>query len=155
VNAAHVHLLVNHVPIIGELLALPLLGLALWRRDVGSTLAACLVVAIAGAGGAAADLTGDGAADAVWDLPGTSKGWLHEHEERGEKAAIVAGITGIGAIAVGVATARRGSPPMAGLAAVGVAALASAGLLVWTGAAGGYIRHVEFRDEAPEPPAPP
>ena len=145
-NPAHLHLLVNHFPIIGTYLALPLLVIAAWRRaDRGALLAVVLVLAISGATAVAANLTGDPAESRVESLPSVSKHWIDEHSERADYATVVAVVTAVGAIGLLAWAMRRGETPLAGLAVLGFLTTISAGAMAWTGLAGGQIHHGELR----------
>ena len=82
----HMHLLVNHAPILGAFFALALLlvsfgyGQEVLRR---TALVALVVVAVAGW---AAKLTGDPAEDGVRGLPGVTRAAIHAHEEMADTA---------------------------------------------------------------------
>jgi hypothetical protein len=150
-NGAHLHLLVNHLPIIGAFLTLPLLALALVRRhDRGLLLAATLTLAIVGVGALAALNTGEQAEEVVEHLPGFSEQTIELHEERAEIAAIVAVVSAVGGLSLlGLAWRRDGPVPSLWLAALLAATLATSGTMAWTGQAGGVIRHTEIRDGGP------
>lgn len=147
-NAAHVHLLVNHLPIIGSMLTVPLLLLALaTARERGALRAAVLVAVLTAAGGGLALWSGEPAEEVVEDTAGVDEGAIHEHEERAEAAAALAGLTAVLGIAALALSERKKAVhlPVTGLALVG--ALVSAGAMAWTGAAGGPIRHSEIRGD--------
>ena len=56
-DPAHLHLMVNHLPILGSMLSLPLIGIAAWRRtEKGPTLAYATQLTL-GALGAVVSLT--------------------------------------------------------------------------------------------------
>jgi hypothetical protein len=149
-NPAHLHLLVNHFPIVGAFVSLPLLALALWRRgDRGSLLAAVTVLVVSAAGAGAAQLTGDDAEEVVEHLPGVSESLIHTHEERAEVATILAVVTGLGSLGILGFAIRSGKTPLIGTVVLTAGALATAGTMAWTGQAGGQIRHTEIRDGAP------
>ena len=143
-NDAHLHLLVNHLPIVGSLLSVLLLSLALWRGERGALAAATLALAFTGLGAGAALWTGEPAEDFVEHrVAGADEGLMHEHEERAEVATVLAGLgaaAGIGLLALG-----SSAPKIAGYGLLGLS-IASAGAMAWTGAAGGPIRHTEIRD---------
>ncbi len=146
-NPAHLHLLVNHFPIIGTYLALPLLVLALVRRaDRGALYALVLVLVISGAGAVAANLSGDPAEARVEDLPSVSKHWIDVHSDRADDATIIAVVTAVGALGLLGWTIRRGSTPIVGLGVLGFLTTLSAGAMAWTGVAGGQIHHGELRE---------
>ena len=147
---AHLHLLVNHLPIVGAALSTLLWGLALVTGgDRGALRAAALAAVFTGAGAAAAQLTGEPAEEAVERLPWADEALMHEHEERAEAATVVAVISGVlGLVAWGIAEKKdKGHIALTGAALVG--AIGTAGLMGWTGQAGGQIRHDEIRDGAP------
>lgn len=152
-NPAHVHLVLNHFPIVGTALAALLLGIALASRTFlaketarGITLAGTILLAVSGASAAAAYLTGEPAEEQVEDMPGVDEPAIEEHEERAEVATVFAVLLGVGAVAASIVGGRR-----EGSLTVAVpfgAALLSSGLMAWTGAAGGKIHHPEVRDGA-------
>jgi len=141
-SAAHLHLLINHLPIVGGLLALALLLLALWRP--AHLASAALVLMLSGVGAGAALLTGEPAEEQVEHLPGVSEALIHEHEERAELAALLSVAAGLAA-AGALATQRWSRLPGFALPALLALSSASAGAMVWTGASGGVIRHSELQ----------
>lgn len=146
-NDAHLHLLVNHLPIVGAMLSLPLFGLALLMpKDRGALRAAVLVAVFTALGGVAADLTGEPAEEVVEGLPDVTEDAIHEHEERAEVAVVTAVIGGLIAVGALVVSERKKAVhlPVTGLALL--AAVATAGTMAWTGQAGGPIRHTEIRE---------
>lgn len=147
-NPAHFHLVINHFPIVGTLLAIPLFGLALLRgRDRGVWLAATVLLGLAGVFAGAAFLTGEPAEEYVEDMAGVTEAAIGTHEERAEVATVFAVLTGVGAIAAfAIGRKREGA-----LLVIGplCAAVVTGGLMVWTGAAGGAIRHPEIGTDGP------
>ncbi|HET6765528.1 MAG TPA: hypothetical protein VFH27_17735 [Longimicrobiaceae bacterium] len=146
-TAAHLHLLVNHVPILGAAFALALLAASLlWAPDVLRRTALVTLVVV-GAAAFVADRTGEPAEDAVRGLPGITRATIHEHEEMAEKSWLAAGVLGLVSIVVLVRWRRTPIP-----APVGVGMLAGtavvAGMMAYTGLLGGRIRHTEFRPGA-------
>ena len=144
-NPAHLHLMLNHLPVIGVPLVGALLAWALIRgsRELYRTaLGAAVVVA---ALTYPVFLTGEPAEDRVEDTAWASKDLIHEHEERAEAALIAVLVTGAIA-AFGLWQSRGGresSRVIGGLTLTGLAI--GAGLLAWTALAGGPIRHDEIR----------
>jgi uncharacterized membrane protein len=93
-NEAHLHLLVNHFPIIGTLFGLGVLitGLLLKNNSVKNT---AYFLFVASAIFTAFSMgTGEGAEELVEDLPNIGKQIIHEHEEIAEKFAILMYVTG-------------------------------------------------------------
>jgi len=151
---AHIHLALNHVPVIGILLAVLLLGIALLRQKyelqrtsywliAGLALLALLVY-----------LTGEPAEELVEGLPGYSEALVEHHEEVALIATIGMAVAGLAA-AVALVRGRRQVTPGAStypwvvlLLAVGVA-----GLMLWTANLGGQIRHSEIRSTSAAAPS--
>jgi len=149
-NAAHLHLVLNHLPIIGALLSVPLVILALaFRNERGLLIAAAVTLTVTGAGALASMQTGEPAEELVEHLPGVAEPLIQAHEERAEVATGLAVATAIGALALFGMTVRRGtSLPAPWLAALLVGTVATSGAMAWTGKAGGVIRHTEIRNDA-------
>lgn len=138
----HLHLLLNHLPIVGTFLALPLLLLAALGRQRGALTAAVLVLGLAGGGAGAAYLTGEPAEEVVEDLAGTSEAALEAHEDRARLATALALLT---ALVGGVGLVRPNAGPL--IPTLFVLTSLSATAMAWTGAAGGQIRHNALRGD--------
>lgn len=144
----HLHLLANHIPVIGAGLGLAALLVALAIR---STVAIRTALALAAAATAATPLvswSGEAAEERLEDsrlLDAAGRKWMDIHEERAEAA--VGGL--LVACALCVAALAAGAWKPQHLVAAGiVAAVALAvglGLGAWAGGAGGQIRHAEIR----------
>jgi hypothetical protein len=142
-NAAHLHLLLNHAPVFGVLFALVLLGLARIRRSEELARIGLGALVVSGLAAAAAMVTGEPAEHAVEHLAGISEPAIEAHEEAAELAAIA---TYAGAVIALAALALRRRIALAGhlrLLAL-VAALAAFGLMARTANLGGQIRHPEI-----------
>ena len=94
-NDAHLHLLVNHFPIIGTLFGLGILisGMLLKNNSVKNT--AYILFIVAAVFSAFSMGTGEGAEELVENLPSIGKQIIHEHEEIAEKFAIIMYATGL------------------------------------------------------------
>jgi uncharacterized membrane protein len=144
-NDAHLHLLVNHFPIIGTILGLGVLisGILLKNNSVKNT---AYVLFIVSAIFAAFSMgTGDGSEKMVEDMPSVGKHIIHEHEEMAEKLAIVLYFLGVISI-VGLFTNIKNKPKayLVSYLAVAIGAVAVF-LAQQTGTTGGEIRHTEIR----------
>lgn len=146
-SGVHIHLLVNHVPILGALFALTLLAASFkFAPDVLRRTALVVLVGV-GIAGAAANYSGEPAEDAIRGFPGVQRAVIHEHEEFAEKSFLVGAV--IGALALGMLIRWRRAPMPR---AVTLGALASAtvvcGMMAYTGLLGGQVRHTEVRPDA-------
>ncbi|AUX25613.1 hypothetical protein SOCEGT47_061620 [Sorangium cellulosum] len=145
-NAAHFHLVVTHLPIVGVAMAAVLLVLALFHRaERGALRAAVLVLALSAAGAAAAYLSGEPAEEIAERLPGTSEQAIEVHEERAGAATALAGLTALAGVAALLLVERRRIAPGAPVAITLAGAILTSGAMAWTGASGGEIRHPEAR----------
>jgi hypothetical protein len=144
-NPAHLHLMLNHVPVFGALFAALLIGWGLLRRSedvLRLGLALGLVVGIATWG---VQLTGEPAEEVVEHLAGVSRRTIHAHEEASEWATYVIAAAGLVSL-LALLLVRRRHRAARGLSLlalvvslVGFAAVSRAALL------GGEIRHPEAR----------
>jgi len=157
---AHLHLALNHVPIIGLVVAsLPvLMGILFHSRGAlasGLLAVICCVGAvpvIMETGEAAREAFFDGSAQPDLDKAGYDA--LRQHAGRAKATAPVVYAAGIIAFVALIALTKfpRQSAWIAW--AVLLANLFSVALSVWTAEAGGRIRHAEFRSESAGSPYP-
>ncbi|MDQ2793989.1 MAG: hypothetical protein M3Y12_08275 [Bacteroidota bacterium] len=145
-NQAHIHLIVNHVPIVGSLFAAVLLGVGVFRHHLDLTKAGLVAVLAAGLLCLPAQLTGEGAAAIAQDLPRVSRALIHNHEAAAELG-FWALETAAALALFGLLLLKSASPRARLLAVLAlVAAVLSFGLLVRAGNLGGQIRHTEIRE---------
>ncbi|MGB7213086.1 MAG: hypothetical protein WBC97_10735 [Gemmatimonadales bacterium] len=151
-SPAHLHLLVNHLPILGAPFVLLVLAWGAFTRSRDVTrLALWLMVPLALVG-FLADQSGDSAKHQLKAESWIDKALVHEHEERADTTVIVFYVVGaLGALAL---WRRRSHPDERWPLGVAAVALTTASLLAaWTGLAGGVIRHDEIRPAAAAPAA--
>ncbi|MBI5388542.1 MAG: hypothetical protein HZA90_28080 [Verrucomicrobia bacterium] len=144
-NAAHLHLLLNHLPVVGSLFAVGVIAIGLlFRREAATRvgLGLALVVALLAV---PAYLTGEPAEDVAEKLPGVSKAVIEPHEEAAGLA--LGAVLIFGAAAAVVLLVGRGGRPIrkAWLLLVLLCGLVSAGTLAYTALLGGQVRHTEIR----------
>jgi hypothetical protein len=156
-NAAHAHLLLNHIPVIGAILGLIVLVWGFYRKNSEVRTAAMLVFVIVALLSIPAYLTGEPAEEMVEDLPGVSHDLIHEHEEAAEFAIWVMQGLGLASL-VGLffAWKKNAVPNWLNIAILALA-LASAAAMARTANLGGVIRHPEISGPAQgqAPPAKP
>lgn len=143
----HVHLLLNHFPIIGTLIALIifLVGLALQNQTLKQTSYwTFFLIALVSL---ATYYSGTQAAHTVEELPNVTEALVHRHKAVAGWALVVLEITG----ALGLAgifffrRAKNGTPWLNPTFLV--VAIAATTLMAWAGMHGGTIRHTEVRGE--------
>lgn len=143
-SGAHLHLILNHVPVLGAVFGLLLLSYGLLRRSDSVVRASLWTLAVVGVAGLAAYWTGEPAEEVVENMPGISEAILERHEEVAYLATIGAGLVGL--IALAVLAVHRARPVAASYSAVML--LLTAGLfgaMAWTANLGGQIHHAEIR----------
>ena len=143
-NATHLHLVFNHLPIIGSVLGGLILIYALLVKSERTLTAAYAVLALSALGGMITYFTGEGAEEIVEDISGISKAALEQHEGFALFAFI--GITLVGfASLVGMFLQYKKSAYASTVAWVTFfASIVAFGLLVGAGYSGGQIRHTEL-----------
>lgn len=154
-SSAQVHLLLNHVPVLGTIFGLALLLFALlWRKE--ETLKVTLgVFVVIGVAAVIVQLTGEAAEEMVEGLASFSDAAQERHEDVAAWATIATGALGVAALA-GIVTFHRRSPPAWFRAFILVLAVAASSLMAWTAHLGGQVMHAELRPpgslEPPEAP---
>ena len=147
-NDAHLHLAVNHFPIVGTILGLGILiiGMILKNDSVKNTAFALFI--IAAIFGAFSVGTGEGAEEMVEDMPNIGKEIIHKHEELAEKFAIILYVLGV--ISVGgifLSFIHHAKAKLISYAALVVAVVALF-FAKEVATSGGEVRHTEIRSNA-------
>ena len=147
-NDAHLHLVVNHFPIIGTILGLGILitGIILKNNTVKSTAYVLFIVAAIFA--AFTMSTGEGAEELVEDMPSIGKQIIHEHEEMAEKLAIILYVLGAVSLAGLFLNYKKHSKAQLISYIALIIAIAGVFFAQQTGTTGGEIRHTEIRANA-------
>jgi len=149
-NLAHTHLLLNHLPIIGTMIALAifLVSLAANRDDLKqASLALFALIAIFSI---PTYMSGSGARDTIQDTPGISMEMLEAHQGAALLAFIFMELTGLVSLAGLWRYSRTAKNPWGAqparttLWAVLVLAILTSGLMAVAGNTGGDIRHTEI-----------
>jgi uncharacterized membrane protein len=142
-NAAYVHLTLNHVPILGVVFALPLLAFGLLRRSATLLRAGWITLVVVALVTIPVYVSGDGAEKLVEDEPGVTHHTIKEHEESALYGLIGMETLGVLALAGVVLSRRPAGVPSWLPAASFVLALAVAGVMAVVAYRGGMIRHPE------------
>ena len=152
-DTAYLHIITNHIPIIGLPFALAVLALGFWRKSDDLSSVAFLAFTLLGAAAIVVYLTGQGGEDFVEHVAGVNEDAIDAHEEFAKFA--------LGAILLTAAVsafaffryggykilfrdaAARSYPTWAAISVI-VLGIVSAGMAGYTGKLGGKIRHTEF-----------
>ena len=144
-NLTHLHLILNHIPVVGSLCGLGLLAFALWRHREDVKRAALGVLVVSALVAIPAYLTGEPAEGGVKGLPGVSQSLIKQHEEAAGVA--LGGLLGVGTLALAGLVWFRGKrlmPAWFGVLTL-TGTLAVSGLMAWTASLGGQVHHPEIR----------
>jgi uncharacterized membrane protein len=150
-NAAHLHIMLNHFPIVGVFVGAGLLTLwLLWRRE-------CVLLAglwtLVGSGLASIPvyLLGDEAEDVVEGMKGISRASIERHQDAATWALV--GLILLGLAAAWALWRQRRSPVTRGVVTwIWILSLVVSGIVTWTAERGGEIHHPEIRPGWQRPP---
>ncbi len=146
-NDAHLHLVVNHFPIIGTIFGFGILvtGLVLKNKTIINT--AYILFIVAAVFALASMATGEGAEEMVEDFPSVGKRIIHEHEEMAEKLAVVLYV--LGAISILGLVLNIKNHSKAKLITIVALAISVVAVILGkeTGTTGGEVRHTEIRTD--------
>jgi uncharacterized membrane protein len=147
-NDAHLHMVVNHFPIIGTILGLGILiASIILRNKTVQNVGYCLFV-VAAIFGAVSMSTGEGAEEIAEKLPEVTHQIIHEHEEMAEKLIIFLYILGVTSIVGLYFNLKKHSKASIFSYLVAIISLATVYLAKETGTTGGEIRHTEIRNDS-------
>jgi uncharacterized membrane protein len=143
-NLAHLHLLLNHFPIIGTIVGLGLFLVSLFGKNDDLKRAGLIIFAVMALLSLPTFFSGVGAQGAIQDLPGVSGDLISRHEGAAMLAILFMEITGALSL-VGLWQARKFSRPARwNVIAVLLFSLVTVGLMARVGTTGGDIRHPEI-----------
>lgn len=148
-DPAHLHLLINHLPVLGTVFGILLLLYGMLAEKHEVTQASLGLFVLVGLGAVVAYLSGEGAEDVVEGLPGVAESIIETHEEAALIALVAAIVLGVAALLV-LVFLRKQTPRWAVVTTL-VLALGTAGVMAWTANLGGQVRHTELRDAASTP----
>jgi uncharacterized membrane protein len=147
-NDAHLHMVVNHFPIIGTILGLGILiASIILRNKTVQNVGYCLFV-VAAIFGAVSMSTGEGAEEIAEKLPEVTHQIIHEHEEMAEKLIIFLYILGVTSIVGLYFNLKKHSKASIFSYLVAIISLATVYLAKETGTTGGEIRQTEIRNDS-------
>ena len=146
-NPAHLHLIVNHIPIFTTVIGIFILIWGMYKSNATVRNIAFVLFIFGAIGSYVAVETGESAEDIVEEVATVSHDTIHDHEEAAEISmwfAIVLGLLSIGALASKKLDLRFET----GLhIVILVTALITAGILMYVAYEGGEIMHQEADTE--------
>jgi len=142
-NPTHIHLLLNHFPIVGTLIGSAILLYSIIKNQNNGKITGAFIIAGMAIIAIPVFLTGEPAEESVEDLAGISKTLIHDHEEASEKAFWLMEATGaFSLLALVLYKSKSAFSSKAFLIACAFSAISFLAM-AWTGYLGGKIRHPE------------
>lgn len=144
-DSTHIHLLLNHFPIIGTFIGTLVLAWAVVRKSNDLRSAGCTIIILMALVAIPVYLTGEPAEESVEHLPGVSESMIESHEDAALQALIALEVAGV--LALAGFFAHRTGHQRAHTLTLGAltVAIVSCALMSYTGFLGGQIRHSELR----------
>jgi hypothetical protein len=146
-NFAHIHLILNHMPVIGIPGALLFLAIGLYQKNIGTQRTALFVLVGLAVLVLPVYFTGEPAEEVIEHLPGFAESFIEPHEDAAIFSLVLTLVTGVFAIVTlwFQKDPKKGSLLTKGTFAFGCLAVAS---LFYTANLGGQVRHTELRPGA-------
>lgn len=144
-NDAHLHLILNHFPIVGITIGLLVLisGYLIKNQQVKATSLGIFIFSALAAIGA--NYTGEGAEEIVEKIPGISESLIHDHEEYAELFFTLSLILGGAALVTLFLQVKNSGLAVYGYILTMILTISSLVSSYYVGVSGGEIRHTEIR----------
>lgn len=153
-NGAHLHLLLNHFPMLGLIFSTLIVLVSLIRKNQEFLKVGLMMAVASGILTIPTFLTGEPAETVVTNTPGfSSKAYIHEHELAADYAIWTMEITALLSLAGLYLLYKENQVPKALLGTIVFAHLFTLTVVARTNYLGGNITHIEIRDGAEPPPA--
>lgn len=150
-DGLQLHLLTNHLPIIGTMAALLVVIIGMLRKSDGAISAGLIIYVLMAVAVVPAYLSGEEAEERVEEIAGVSHDIIHEHEEMAELSLWLTSLSGLMAVGALVARAKQSAlAPKVAIAFVALAVIAF-GQAARTGHEGGKIRRPDLGTSASSP----
>ena len=147
-NNAHLHLVVNHLPIVGLLIGTLVLVAGLFMKKSEVKLTAFGIFIFSAAASVIANYTGEGAEEAVEHLSGISETLIHTHEEYAESFLTLTLILGGVSLLGFLAEIKKFRYANYLTILILLLAISDNVIAKYVGTSGGEIRHSEIRSNA-------
>jgi len=145
INWAHVHLIINHFPVIGILGAILLLLYSLIRKSDEVRMVSLGVFVLIALITVPVFFTGQASEEIVKKLPGVTESIIGRHEEIASLALVLMEVLGAAALGALFLYRRSGSLPKWFIASLLALSILTAAIVGLTANLGGQIRHTEIR----------
>jgi len=143
-NAAQIHLALNHAPLFLSIIGGGILILGMIKKNESLKTISLYMLVAAAIFTAPVYLTGEGTEELVENLPGVNEATIEAHEDMAKISLIIIIITGAVALLGLLLRKNAGMVKLVSIAAV-LLSLASFGTMAQTAHLGGLIRHTELQ----------
>ena len=144
-NFAHLHLMLNHTPVLGSFLITALIILSIWKKDKLLERLTFQSMILIGVLTLAAYFTGEPAEELIEHLPGVSEKFIRKHENAAIYGLVVTEILAASGIASLVLLRRKSVQALTLLKPLLFLGVLDIVLMAWIANLGGEIRHTEIR----------
>jgi hypothetical protein len=146
-DSVHLHLMICHVPVVGQAIAFGGLVVAFWKKDASFARWVFALSLLTSLAALPTTWSGRRAEDRVSSLAGISMDAMEAHEESAETAlAVTLAAGGVAALTL-TASFFREKTIRAGVLLAAIASLIACGFLARTSNLGGLIRHTEIQSD--------
>lgn len=145
-NAAHIHLMLTHFPIVGTFIGVGILTAGLLMKNESVKKVALGVFILMALVTIPVFSSGEGAEEVLEKLPDFSKHQIHEHEELAEKAILLMFGLGILSVVGLFSIIKKISFEKPLIIVILIVSIATFGLFGKVGNLGGQVRHTEIRE---------
>ena len=145
-DLAHLHLLLNHVPVTAAVFGLVVLAAGILSRSIGVRNVGLGFLVLSAVSAIPVYLTGESAEEVVEGIQGVTEGFIDQHQSAAEVSLGLAIVSGI--IALAALFPMRGAyARLRGFLVLGAlfASVLTCASMAWTANLGGQIRHTEIR----------
>jgi len=146
-NAAQIHLALNHAPLFLSLIGGLLLIVGMIKKNETVKIISLYMLVAAAVFTAPVYLTGEGTEELVENMAGVNEAAIEEHEEMAKLSLIIIIVLGVVAL-LGLLTRKKESLSKIILGGAVLLSLASFGTMAQTAHLGGLIRHSEIQTGA-------
>lgn len=150
-NSLHLHLMLNHLPVVGSLLGLWLWIAAAWRKSLELQKAGLVLFAGIALLTAPVYWSGEDAEDRAAQFSGVTEALMDPHEEAAGVAALSVALLGVSALGGMIWVRRDRLLPLWYAGVIGVLSLGTVAAMLVTANLGGQIRHPEIRKSEAHP----
>jgi len=144
-NPAQLHLLLNHIPILGTAFSIVLLLVGIFKHSEELKRVSLWAFVVLALFALPVFFTGQPAEKVIEGLPGVSEQFIAPHEDFAKLSLFGIEILGLLCLVGWLAFRRSQALPSWLIATAFILALVVGGMMVWTGHLGGMIRHTEIR----------